>query len=318
MISCEVSGGLGNQFFRYAYARALQEKRKKQGLDDELAINYGAIEDHGFVGDLSDFNIVSHEAYNCRRLLLIKGSWLQKIVYAIFTRFGIFSRIYRNKSRSLSRVGIVISENPDNEVIFTPPYSRNQIFTIGSFENESYFSEIAEKLKLEFTPKHDILPQNSKLYDVIKQSNSVCLAVRRGDFMKEEFKKTFYVCDLTYFKNAISYIKKHVTNPTFIVFSNDIGWVKENMEIDGDVYYESGHDPVWETYRLMYSCKHFIISNSTLHWWAQYKGNYSGKIVVAPERWYNAPGWERHLLLDSFVKLPTGISNPYASNWEVR
>ena len=314
MISCEVSGGLGNQFFRYAYARALQEDRKKRGGDDVLAINYGAIENHGAIGDLSDFDIVPHEAYNCRRLLLIKGSWLQKIIYTLFTRLGIFSKNYRKKVRLLSQVGIVISEKPDNEVIFTPPYSQKNIFTIGSFENVNYFSDVAEKLKHEFTPKHDMLPENKKLYDVILQTNSVCLAVRRGDFMKEEFKKTFYVCDLVYFKNAISYIKKHVEKPTFIVFSNDIEWVKENMKIDGDVYYESGCDPVWETYRLMYSCKHFITSNSTLHWWAQYKGNYSGKIVVSPERWYNAPGWEKHLLLDSFVKIPVGVRNPYATS----
>lgn len=106
-------------------------------------------------------------------------------------------------------------------------------------------------------------------------------------------------------------MQAHVPDPVFIVFSNDIPWVKENLKIDGEVYYESGRDPVWETFRLMYSCRHFIISNSTLHWWAQFRSLNKDKIVVVPERWYNAPGWTEHLLLPSFVRLKTGVSNPF-------
>ena len=64
-------------------------------------------------------------------------------------------------------------------------------------------------------------------------------------------------------------------------------------------YYESGKDEVWETFRLMRACKHFIISNSTLHWWAQYLGEDKGKVIMAPSRWYRSdfqsalylPGW---------------------------
>lgn len=46
-------------------------------------------------------------------------------------------------------------------------------------------------------------------------------------------------------------------------FLDDINRVKENIHIDGKVYYESENDPVWEKLRLMSECKHFVISNST-------------------------------------------------------
>lgn len=166
-----------------------------------------------------------------------------------------------------------------------------------------------EILRREFTPRHAPLSENSALYDVIRSDNSVCLAVRRGDFMTDENRRTFYVCDLLYFQRAVDYIHAHVKNPVFVVFSNDIEWVKANLNISGVVYYESGKDPVWETFRLMSACRHFIISNSTLHWWAQYMGEAKDKIVVAPDRWYNAKGWTEHLMLDYFIRIPTGV--PY-------
>lgn len=238
MIGCEISGGLGNQFFRYAYARCLHERRRKQGMNDELAINYAAIENHGFAGDLNDFRITEHSKYNCRRVLLEKGSFLQIIVYAVVTRvFSIVGGLCKCsaldlKCRILSAFGIVISEDPDNERLYCNMKAPN-LFPIGSFENVNYFNEIKEILSKEFTPVCDGIPANKKLYDAIRKGNSVCLAVRRGDFMKEANKKNFYVCDLTYFQKAVDYIRKNVENPTFIVFSNDIAWVKANLKIGG-------------------------------------------------------------------------------------
>lgn len=204
---------------------------------------------------------------------------------------------------------MVISKDPDHEPLLFPSSWRKNCFTYGSFERVGYIDGIESILKREFTPVHPCRKENERLYEVIRTTNSVCLAVRRGDFMTDENRKVFYVCDVEYFMRAVDYMQKHVENPVFVVFSNDIDWVKENIRIDGKVYYESGSDPVWETFRLMYSCKHFVISNSTLHWWAQWRSENENKIVVAPDRWYNAKGAEQRLMLPSFVRIPTGV--PY-------
>ncbi|MGM9724439.1 MAG: alpha-1,2-fucosyltransferase [Prevotella sp.] len=311
MIGLEISGGLGNQFFRYAYARTLFEQRKNKGKYDVFSINYKNVDGHGFAGSLCDFQILEHKASYSSRLFLKYGSWLQIMFFAVFKFLSILlknERFANLRQKVLGRMGIMVSEYPDKESRISCPMSNN-VFVYGSFEHIKYFEDMKEILCKEFIPKYPELEENMELYKIIRSENSVCLAIRRGDFMSAENRKIFYVCDLIYFQRAVDYMRSHVKNPVFIVFSNDIDWVKQNLHIDGKVYYESGKDPVWETFRLMYSCKHFIISNSTLHWWAQYKGEAKDKIVIAPDRWYNAKGWTEHLMLDYFVRIHTDV--PY-------
>ena len=71
-----------------------------------------------------------------------------------------------------------------------------------------------------------------------------------------------------------------------ICFSDDIEWVKNNLDFKCETYYENGNDPVWEKLRLMSCCKHFVISNSSFSWWAQYLSCNKNKIVYAPTKWY--------------------------------
>jgi len=185
-----------------------------------------------------------------------------------------------------------------------PVPSNKNIVCYGKYENPKYFDAIRPILLKEFTPKYPERPENESLYKAIRNTNSVCIAVRRGDFLEDNFKNQFYVCNRDYFFNAIAEARKRIENPTFVFFSNDIEWVKQNIILEEPCYYESGEDPVWETIRLMYNCKHFIMSNSTFSWWAQYLSRNENKVVIAPDRWSNNSEIEGHLLLDAFIKVP--------------
>jgi hypothetical protein len=170
---------------------------------------------------------------------------------------------------------------------FKPTKAKNKIF-YGNFESDKYFNENEKLLKKLYTPKEKELEKNKKLYNIIKNSNSVCITIRRGDFVTNpEFKKVHFICDEEYFQNAIKIIKEKINDPTFIVFSDDVDWVKKNMGFGEPTFYEDGTDQIFEKLRLMYSCKHFIISNSTFSWWAQYLSRNEEKVVVAPKKWKN-------------------------------
>mgnify|MGYP000588678014 FL=1 len=121
--------------------------------------------------------------------------------------------------------------------------------------------------------------------------------------MNEKNKGTFYICDENYFKEALKKIKELVPNCTFFGFSDDVEWVRENLEFPGEVFFESGKDPVWEKVRLMSACKHFVLSNSSFSWWVQYLSDSEQKKVIAPDIWYKT-GKHRH-------------ADVYQDNWEL-
>jgi len=105
------------------------------------------------------------------------------------------------------------------------------------------------------------------------------------------------------FQKAIAAIKEHVKQPVFFFFSDDINWVKNNIICNDECYFEDNCNPIWECLRLMYSCKHFIISNSTFSWWGQYLSRNENKLVVAPSIWYNIENETAHLLEDNWIKI---------------
>lgn len=79
--------------------------------------------------------------------------------------------------------------------------------------------------------------------------------------------------------------------------------MKKNIDFkDYEVYSEIGNDPVWEKLRLMYSCKNFIISNSTFSWWAQYLSDNDEKLVICPSKWFNSD-YVGDLIEDDFITI---------------
>lgn len=312
MIYLNMGGGrLGNQLFRYAFAKELQKHNPQETIVFNFDDTHRTLYNSGFKNDnyLKYFNIQGLECQDA-----INYSIPQYIIWKVYNRYYprnenfIVKQKYEKKwIRILSFFGLYYFNYGYHPFKQKKPWWVKNIILNGAFESERYFPSIREELLEELRPRMSLSKYNIELLDTIRSTNSVAVSVRRGDFVDDRIKGTYFVCDKQYYEEAISYIKKHISCPTFIFFSNDIEWVKANIKIEGcRCYFESGEDEVWETLTLMSSCKNFIISNSTLHWWAQYLNKHEKKIVVAPSRWFNLElSYDIHQ--DNWVLLPVSI-----------
>ena len=308
MIYLQMSGRLGNQFFRYAAARALQIKYYPT---ENLVINYQqkVNGDSSFYNMLRDFNVIDFENDNSKLALASHTSLRQKTVCLPYLlgmkkirpeQMNQQVEYEKKWVNILNKNGIYWFRRGGWEL---KKSTQRDKFLSGNFEDPVYFDSIRDTLLKEFTPLHPILEKNLELYNNIQTMNSICISVRRGDFESNEiFKGLHSLCSKEYFIKAIEEIKKHVNNPVFFMFSDDIRWVRENVSTGCLTYYEDGTDPVWEKLRLMSACKHFIISNSTFSWWVQYLSTNKDKIVISPSRWFNND-YKSPLINERWVKI---------------
>ncbi len=306
MIYLTIKGRLGNQMFQYAFARALKEK-----LNQEILIDWHHVIDSdkkqpgiGYCNSLKDFNVTNfssidsskYEKYMNIRQRLAFRNYEKHFPYngSLYDRY-IFETDFLKKNKNS---GLWFFENGYYD--FSMNKVHKNVFLSGYYESEKYFSSIENIIRKEFKPVHDRLEHNTELYKQIENSNSVCVTVRRGDFLKSSLHN---VCKLDYFLKGMDIIASKVSDAKFFIFSNDVEWLRENVNFKYPVIFENGNDPVWEKLRLMYLCKHFVISNSTFSWWAQYLSSNKDKIVVAPDRWYNSTITSDLLKNESYVKI---------------
>lgn len=285
MIYLEIRERLGNQLFQYAFARKMALQ-----YNEVLAINFDAVysrnkKEQGWDNALEDYMLSSYRYYDKKEYAFYQKAILRYVRKRIKSKNDIDRNLYLiSRQKILNRFGIFFLYDGYFEFYKAFPIIKDKIL-IGYFESAKYFSEINDDICKEFTPKHKMLRENKTLYRMICETESVCVSIRRGDFLSLKEKDQVYICDEQYFSDAIKRIRELVPNAVLFIFSDEVDWVKKNMSFPGLTFFERGTDPTWEKLRLMSSCKHFIISNSTFSWWAQHLAANKNKVVIAPEKW---------------------------------
>ena len=278
-------GNAGNQFFQYAFSRMLQEKNGGELIIDYSEVHYNDGMWEGSDNLLKEFNTIPYKYVlsddnNPHKLickLIRKGDELLKLKPFTVRNY----KFYLFCARHLERFGVYYFGSAFYK--FRYPHLHS-ISIKGYFESPLYFEKVDKTICNELTPRHEVLEHNLDIYKKICESQSVCISVKRMDVDNTEISDVYWY-DINYFYHAIEYIKSRVDNPRWVVFSDNIEWCRSNIKIDGDVIFETEDNPIWEKIRLMSSCKHFIIHNSTFSWWAQHLSRNEDKIVVAPVKW---------------------------------
>ena len=158
----------------------------------------------------------------------------------------------------------------------------------GCWQNEKYFNVYEALIRKVFNFRQSLGDKNEELLIQIKNTESVGIHVRRGDYLTDPTYQG--ICDLPYYRNAIAFINEHIKVPNFFIFSNDAEWCKENIAPLCSKYTIidwNGGKMSWADMQLMSLCKHNIIAHSSFSWWAAWLNNHDDKIVVSPKGWLN-------------------------------
>jgi glycosyl transferase family 11 len=179
------------------------------------------------------------------------------------------------------------------------------IYLKGGWQCFRYFENAADIIRAELRPAAEPSAANREWLDRIRQTNSVGVHVRRGDYLSAEYLERIGVCLPAYYTNAVKSIRARVDNPTFFIFSDDLAWCRDNLAIEGMILVDanSADDPVNEL-RLMAACRHHIIANSSFSWWAAWLASHSEQVVIAPYPWMSGEPPLVDFLPDHWTKMP--------------
>jgi hypothetical protein len=270
MIIVNLTGGLGNQMFQYAFGRAIALKH-----NTDLKLHFtNALFNTQREYELDIFNISAAEAtsYNLRKFGITQNRTLNRLFYLLDERF----KIQLNKQ-------IVTQKYP---YIYNSNYLsiKNDSYIQGYWADERYFKKIESTIRKEFTLKKELDDKNKIILKQIQAVNSVSIHVRRTDYVTNKNNLTQFI-GLDYYKKSINKINLEVFNPVYYVFSDDIPWCKANLQKLLHKAYFIDHNKGKDAYKdmmLMSACRHNIIANSSFSWWAGWLNKNKNKIIIRP------------------------------------
>ncbi len=279
-----IIGGLGNQMFQYALFLAL----KKRFPDEEMRV---------------DASLMS--SYRVHNGLELERVFQLSLPQASFRELMSLTRPMYNY-RMARIVDKFLPPRRTELIDISSDHLMDDIFSTGDCYYKGYWldyrysKDITDLLQETYDFK---LPFNEAtegmLHIIRKCNNAVGIHVRRGDYLKA--KNYAGLCGLDYYEAALKYFMTRFKDPTFFIFSDDIGWCMENIVplLFGCDYhiidFNKGIDSPLDM-MLMSECNHNIIANSSFSWWGAVLNKNPDKIVCAPRKWTNNESYCRFQL----------------------
>ena len=274
MIIVSLFGGLGNQMFQYAAGLALAKKLNRKVFFNE---NFNSVFKKQYENlDLNkifnlQFNKCSNKFLNDKLNFYLKNNVVKKIFY----RFKFLQFL---DSNFVSEKNFKINKLKKMKFIYLHGYFQNQMYF---FNYVNHIIKVFQKIN--FKKNYKL----SKIYKFIKIKNSVSIHVRRGDFLTNKININ---CNEDYYLSAIRILQKKIKKPYFFFFTDDVEWVKKNLQ-----NYVKKNSKIISNYNfstpeidlfLMRKCKNNIITNSTFSWWGAKLNPNKNKLVISPKKWF--------------------------------
>jgi len=275
-VIAHIQGGLGNQLFCYATARAVS---LRNGLDLKLNTRT-SYRNEKYQRDclLHRFNIDAKQA----------GAW-----QAYRGLFGRTRRSFSAKRDAKKPLGqrTLIKEPRDQrfmpELLELKP--SKHVYLLGYWQDERYFADARSTLLNEFTLSDQAaLKPDAALDERTRQPDTVSVHCR--SYSEVANPPPGLVLGVDYYKRAFETVLDRVPEATFVVFSDDRRWAKQLIDATG--FASRTHyaptptgEPTNATlmdFTLMRQCRHHVVANSSFSWWTAWLGERAGSVVVAP------------------------------------
>jgi hypothetical protein len=272
-----LKGGLGNQLFGYAAARAIARRGGRELLLDDTS---------GFLRDgyrrryrLARFRLRAGIAPDALKLGDPKSP-RHRIVRSLDKCLPGPARHYLRETAASSPEGLRAFHS-----------IRRVLYLGGYWQNAGYFDDAADLLRAELTPPE----ANPALEAELAGSPSVFLHIRRHRYSPR--------LDLDYYHRGISHFLDRVPDCRFEIFGDDLDWGRAHLDFRGRParFHPGGPDDELRDLRLMSRCRHGIVANSSFSWWAAWLGPGERRICT-PE----TPGWPV-VPLDRWTKIPNRL-----------
>jgi hypothetical protein len=263
MIIARLQGGLGNQMFQYAAARA-------QNKTGELVyLDCTALDE-----DRQDTATFTARHYELGIFNGLKAKNVNRLIYWVAKKLGMV---------------VMLKEEDVNAALFQKVKSSRQvIYMDGYFQSAIYFRCIAQRIADEFTFPQPGVYGRQMAAQIKGTKNSVAIHVRRGDYLKP-VKTAFHgLLPLTYYRRAVEKMESMEDDLHYFIFSEDAEWCRNQFTFlkKTPTIVVADQQNHWEDMYLMHLCRHQIIANSSYSWWAAWLNHDPDKVVIAPQNWF--------------------------------
>lgn len=282
-IVARICGGLGNQLFIYASSLALT---LRMGIQLELDTTSGFTNDHVFRRKylLDQFRITASAASVWDSFPGRLGRWRESLAIRLAR-----TRLATRRWQFIDESTVYFNHN-----VF-------KYYLRGYWQSETYFREIAERVRREFLLIATLpVEKQAELARIRGEVEPVALGVRR--FEEVPAKERPPAVDIEFYRRAIIRVAESSPRAHIYIFTEDVQKTKAELRCHLPHTYVT-HSPenrcAYENLTLMRACKQFIIGGSSYHWWGAWLADAPDKAVIVPREFaeakpkYYPPEWER-------------------------
>lgn len=290
----EIKGGVGNQMFQYAAARALS-----LDLGAELVIEkrLGFLLDRQYKREFQlDHFPISYAASTFRESLPFFVDRLRS-----FYARAISHKALKNNSRNY-----LFDRDFHFESFTKLNPAKRRYWLAGYYQDSRYFELQRETILKELTPPTPTDRKFIELANLAGERDLIALGIRMYEESSspEAHARDRIVKTIPDYELALAKLLKQVSNPLILVFTSGEFEFLKSLELPVEYIFinpESGFADTIDTLWLMSHCRHHIFNNSTFYWWgavlSQMNYDSSEQKIVCSDNFLNPeigyPNWEK-------------------------